>query len=164
MAYPFNYPYAGYPATYQPPVQPQQIQNTPQQLQQQIVFCVPSLDVAKSAFVEAGKSVTFLDNNAPYCYVKTAGASPIDPANMRYFELVERSEDYVLSRGAKSENKSEESVDLSEYVKIKDFNAFREQFETIVQSVDKIRFDVDALGDKSTKKMVQKARKDADEE
>lgn len=135
--------------------------------QTQTVIRVPSYDVVKTFPVDAGKPLTFFDDNIPFVYAKTSGASPVDPPKTRIFELVERTEEYLSQYGTKNgdfPNVSENSIDTSDFVKKSEFDDFRRSFDTIIQSVDKLRFDVDALGEKSTKKMVQKARKDADDE
>ena len=141
--------------------------SSPIQPQTQVVIRVPSYDVVKTYPVDAGKPLTFFDDNIPFVYAKTSGASPVDPPKTRIFELVERTEEYLSQYGAKNgdfSNVSEKNIDTSDFVKKPEFDEFRRSFEAIIQSVDKLRLDVDALGDKSTKKMIQKARKDADEE
>lgn len=50
---------------------------------------VPSEDVARNYSVAPGASVTFIDDNAPYCYTKTAGMSQLDIPVFRKFRLVE---------------------------------------------------------------------------
>ena len=169
MAYSYTNPYqqmnfSAYPQ-YQPPVQPQNVTSAP--LQTQMVVRVPSFETVKSFSVEFGKPpVTFFDDNAPYCYVKTAGTSPVDPPKTRIFELIERTEEYITQSAKNSDfpNVSEKTIDNTAYVKTAEFDAFRQEFEEIIKSVDKLRFDVDAMSEKSSKRMVQKARKDADEE
>ena len=169
MPYPYYPAFNNYTA-YQPPVNNFQSGNSSpmaQQLQTQVVVRVPSYDTVRSFSVEFGKPpVTFFDDNAPYCYVKTAGTSPVDPPKTRIFELIERTEEYITQSAKNNDfsNVSEKGIDISECVQKSEFDDFRREFSEIVKSVDKLRFDVDALGEKSTKKMVQKARKDADEE
>lgn len=50
---------------------------------------VPSEEVARNYSVAPGASVTFVDDNAPYCYTKTAGMSQLDIPTFRKFRLVE---------------------------------------------------------------------------
>lgn len=141
-------------------------QSMAQPLQTQTVIRVPSYESVKGFYVEAGKPVTFFDDNIPFCYVKTAGASPVDPPKTRIFELVERTEEDLM-RGAKNDLTAapvENSIDLSPYAKTTDLDAVSAKIDGILRDMDKMRLDIDAVQDKSTKKMVQKARKDADEE
>ena len=176
MAFFPNYNSYGYP--YQQAVpQMQAYQNSGntnpvQAPQTQVIVRVPSYDVAKTFPAEPGKPITFFDDNIPFCYVKTGGMSPAEPPKTRIFELVERSEEYLMrgkepvqpANNGNISNVSENNMDLSLYAKSADVDALREEMNGITVLVNKMRFDIDALGDKSTKKMVQKARKDADEE
>lgn len=165
---PYSYQQQGYPQNIQPQqqqipgYQPQQ----PQQLQTQTVIRVPSYDAVKAFSLDSGKPETFLDENSPFCYVKTPGTSPVDPPRIRIFEMIERDEAY-LSKGAKNSDISEEhqrSIDLSGYATVDDIRKIRAVISDIQADVDKLHFDIDAVTEKSSKKMVQRARKDADEE
>lgn len=62
-----------------------------QQLAQQnnMIIHVPSEDVARNYSVAPGGSVTFIDDNSPYCYTKTAGVNQFDVPTFRKFRLVE---------------------------------------------------------------------------
>ena len=131
-----------------------------------VVVRVPSYDVAKTFPAEPGKPITFFDDNIPFCYVKTGGMSPAEPPKTRIFELVERSEEY-LTRGAQNGDISapkQSNIDLSKYATSDDIETLRGECEALKQAIERLRFDVDALSEKSTKKIVQKARKDADDE
>lgn len=170
MAY-FNNPYLNIPQ-YQQPIMPQsnvyQPGNNAAQasLQTQIVVRVPSFDAVKSFYVEPGKPVTFFDDNAPYCYVKSGGTSPVDPPKIRIFELIERSETDAPQNAKNGDfsNVLQKDIDLSLYAKTAEIEPFIHEIEHISEEVKKLRFDIDAVSEKSSKKMVQKARKDADEE
>ena len=170
MAYSYTNPYQQmnfntYPQ-YQPVQQPNVQNVAPTPLQTQVVVRVPSYEAVKTFYVEAGKPVTFFDDNSPFCYVKTAGTSPVDPPKIRIFELIERSETDTQNSAKNSDfsNVSEKSIDIAECVQKREFDELRQEFEQIIKSVDKLRFDVDAMSEKSSKRMVQKARKDADDE
>lgn len=171
MAYPYYNGFTGYgyqPQIPQVPQVPQVPQGAFQQTapQTQTVYLVPSYDTVKNFYVEPGKPETFFDSGKPYCYVKSPGASPVDPPKTRIFELVERSEEY-LTRGAQSGDISaskQSNIDLSKYATSDDIEALRGECEALKQAIERLRFDVDALSEKSTKKLVQKARKDADDE
>lgn len=170
---PFGYQQQGYPQNIQPtqaqqmPVYQQpQAQQMPQQLQTQVVIRVPSYDAVKTVSLDDGKPLTFMDENSPFCYVKTPGTSPVDPPKVRIFEMIERDEAYLL-KGAKNSDISNElqsSIDLSGYATIDDIRKIRAVIDDIQADVDKLHFDIDAVTEKSSKKMVQRARKDADEE
>lgn len=73
----------------------QQLMQMQQQLQQSNngFIHVPSEDVARNYSVAPGGSVTFINDNAPYCYTKTAGFSQFDAPIFRKFRLVEETGD-----------------------------------------------------------------------
>ncbi len=50
---------------------------------------VPSEEAARAYAVAPGGSVTFINDNAPYCYTKTAGFNQFDAPIFRKFRLVE---------------------------------------------------------------------------
>lgn len=127
---------------------------------------VQSEDEAKRYTVLPGVSVTFIDDNAPYCYVKSVPLSQLEPPTFKRYRLVEE-EEATPSQSAKNgdtSNVSENNIDLSIYAKNADIDVIRGQINDITALVEKMRFDIDAVSEKSSKKMVQKARKDADEE
>lgn len=79
------YPYQnGSPSTYQ-----QQLMQMQQQQQNNNFIHVPSEEVARNYSVAPGGSATFINDNAPYCYTKTAGFSQFDAPVFRKFRLVE---------------------------------------------------------------------------
>ena len=51
------------------------------------VLLVPNEDVARNYFVPPGTSTTFMDENSPYCYVKTAGSSPLENVKFEKIRL-----------------------------------------------------------------------------
>ena len=78
------YPYQnGSPNTYQ-----QQLMQLQQQQNNNFIH-VPSEEVARNYSVAPGGSATFINDNAPYCYTKTAGFSQFDAPVFRKFRLVE---------------------------------------------------------------------------
>ena len=85
----------GYYPTYQnnTPYQQQLIQMQQQQQQNNSFIHVPSEEVARSYSVTPGGSVTFINDNAPYCYTKTAGFSQFDAPIFRKFRLVEETDE-----------------------------------------------------------------------
>lgn len=98
MAYPNSYFPVGYqPAQiYYPQPQMQQQAPQPQQSQapvQQSGFVrVQSENDARMYPVAPGNSVTFIDDNAPYCYVKTMDFSQLDRPKFEKYRLVKEEE------------------------------------------------------------------------
>lgn len=92
-----------YPGTYQMnyygnPYQTQMVQQPPQTqpvqriaqptIQQSGFVLVPSEQEARNYPVAPGNSVTFKDENAPYCYVKTMGFNQFDRPTFERYRLV----------------------------------------------------------------------------
>lgn len=178
---PYN-PY--FPATYNPYAYqqgyPQNIQPTQQQIagyqQPQAQQTAPaqggfirvqSEDEARRYPVAPGGSVTFIDDNSPHCYVKTVDLSPMSAPVFKRFRLVEEEEPQAQPQSAKNSdisNEPQNSIDLSPYAKNDDIAKIRAVIDAMQADIDKLRFDIDAVTEKSSKKMVQRARKDAEEE
>ena len=157
MAYPYFNAYSGYNAFQQMPMNypnTQQVSGPVQQAASNGFVRVQNEEEARRYPVAPGGSVTFIDDNSPHCYVKTVDLSPMSAPVFKRFRLVEEETPTTAQNGDIS-NVPEKGIDLSAYAKIDDIRALR-------ADIDRLRFDVDALGEKSTKKMVQAARKDAE--
>lgn len=191
MAFPYQqgYPQA-YPQAYQQAYpgannfqsgnnQPIQ-QNIPQQPTPQIQNggFVPVKNFAEvdAWQIAPGNSMTFYlegnGTNLPVIFVKKKGFSQFDPTTLDVYDLVKRENAPQNAQSGDSSNVPQKDIDLSAYVKIADFDTFAAKYkdipamvEQLAQAVNRLQFDVDAMGEKkSTKKMVQNARKDADDE
>lgn len=85
----------------------QQYQQTPPQMQQQIqtngLISVRSESEAAGYPVQAGNSVTFKDETAPYIYVKTMGFSQLDRPTFDKYRLVKEDAAQVQADDAKAE-------------------------------------------------------------
>lgn len=80
------------------PMQYQQMQQQNVQQQQMITknnefVRVRSKEEAKNYPVAPGNSVTFINESAPYCYVKTMGASQLDRPIFEVYRLVKEDDD-----------------------------------------------------------------------
>lgn len=138
MAYPYYQPYNNY-LTYQQPVNAFQNGNSSQsQLQTQMVVRVPNYDAVKNCYVEPGKPVTFFDDNAPYCYVKSGGTSPVDPPKIRVFELVERTGTETSKNGNLNDAK-QEGIDISLYAKKSEIEPFLCEIKRISEELEKLK-------------------------
>lgn len=111
-----------FPATYQPNfyaqnpyIQHQQMQQAPQaqQIPQQPVQQMPiqqsgfvrvqSENEARMYPVAPGNSVTFIDENAPYCYTKTMDMSQLDRPKFEKYRLVKEEDTPIPAKtGAES--------------------------------------------------------------
>lgn len=102
-----------YPVTYQPnfyaggnPYYAQSYQQTQaqngQQIQQTGFVSVQSEAEARSYPVALGNSITFKDENAPYCYVKTMGFSQLDRPTFEKYRLVKEDSALAEQNGAET--------------------------------------------------------------
>lgn len=115
MAYnPYIQPAYGYPNIgYQMP----QIQ-TPQQSN---FIHVQSEAQARGWAVAPGCSVTFMDDNEPYCYTKTMSTSQFEPPIFKRFRLVEESN----VQNAQNNQQSETAAEPPNYLTKEEFEPFK---------------------------------------
>ena len=107
MAYPNNY----FPVGYQPY---QQVPQQTQQQQAQFGFIrVPNEDVARSYPLAPNMSGTFIDENLPYIYTKTMGASQFEPPRFEKYRLVK--EEAVVNTQTKKEENPPEYITREEF-------------------------------------------------
>lgn len=143
MAYPY-YPYQpnyfGNP--YQQPIPqttPQPIQQAPMQQMQQIrqsgFVRVQSEQEAFAYPVAPGNSVTFINEAAPYCYVKTMGFSQLDRPTFERYRLVKEDAEQS-SQEAQIQAKQEQAKDLPEYALKSDLKALQSEFEAFRASME----------------------------
>jgi len=142
MAYPNYY----YPASYQQYMpnqmqlqqQFQQMQPTQatQQPQTTGFIRVPHEDVARNWNVPPGMSFTFIDENAPYCYIKTAGMSQLDRPKFEKYRMVK--EEDTPSQPVEAPTLKQKSVEGSnpekpQYALKTDLNALQGHFNALEQ-------------------------------
>ena len=88
---------AGYPVSYQPMVYPpvnQQGYSMPSQAAQNGGFVrVQNENEARMYPVAPGNSVTFINENAPYCYTKSVDISQLDRPKFEKYRLVKEETD-----------------------------------------------------------------------
>ena len=141
MAYNNGFP-VGYPYYQQPVMQP--VQMIPPQIQPQPQMSAQSqYPVMQGGFVRVrdenearmypvapGNSVTFVNENGPYCYTKTVNMGQLDRPIFEKYRLVKEDD---ISVQDKSENKPDDhtSIDLSAYVLLSDFEAIKAEIEVI---------------------------------
>lgn len=138
----------GFPMNYQqmyyPQYQQQQAQQTQQpQVQQQVIqpqvqqggfVPVTSENDARMYPVAPGNSVTFIDENSPYCYVKTMGFSQLDRPKFEKYRLVKEEETPAAEEPEKPEYITKdclESINL-------DFESIRKDIEEMKEKIAKL--------------------------
>lgn len=154
-----------FPATYQPmyyqqqnpyyqqnqPVMQQNQQNQQmqqaqqsQQIQQSGFVPVPSEQVARSYPVAPGNSITFKDENAPYCYVKTMGFNQLDQPTFERYRLV-KEENPISAVNAPTSESSDGKGKVTDY-------ALKSDIEAIRGELDDINAKLKSLSEKKTAK------------
>ena len=135
--FPVNYPY------YQQPMM-QPVQMMPQQQLQNMQQVQPQqYSIAQTGFVRVrdenearmypvapGNSVTFVNENAPFCYTKTVNMGQLDRPIFERYRLVKEDD---VSVHIDDQNKSAEHspIDLSRFALASDFEAIRSEIEAI---------------------------------
>lgn len=121
MAYPNYY----YPVGYQP----YQMQPAPQQPQTAGFIRVPSEDVARNWNVLPGTSATFINENAPYCYTKTVGASQLDGSRFEKYRLVKEDD----------EPQNQVETKQVEYVLKSEFDSLKKRFDELEKALGGVK-------------------------
>lgn len=93
---------------------------------------VPSEEVARNWNVQPGTSVTFIDENAPYCYTKTVDISQLDRPRFEKYRLVKEED----APAQTSETAPARKEDRSEYVPYSEFNKLYGEFTDLKHRVD----------------------------
>jgi hypothetical protein len=83
-----------------------------------------------------GTSATFIDENAPYCYTKTLGASQLDRPTFKRFRLVEEIDSVQDAPQGSQSRVSNQSIDLSKYALQADLDAFSERLDALQTQLD----------------------------
>ena len=129
-----------YPVTYQPnyyangnPYYTMLQSQQGNQLQQTSFVSVQSENEARSYPVALGNSVTFKDENAPYCYVKTMGFSQLDRPTFEKYRLVKEEG----SETAQNSSETGDSNDIknNEYALKTDLSAIWGEIDAIKEKI-----------------------------
>ena len=123
--------------------QMQQAQQS-QQIQQSGFVPVPSEQVARSYPVAPGNSITFKDENAPYCYVKTMGFNQLDQPTFERYRLV-KEDSLVATVNDLTNDSSNDKGKVTDY-------ALKSDIESIRGELDDINAKLKSLSEKKTVK------------
>jgi hypothetical protein len=100
--------------------------------------------------------VTFIDENAPYCYTKTVDMSQLDRPKFERYRLV-KEESPSQPVEATSQAAQQPAVDFTQFALAADLGAFKAELDAIKADVETFRGDLYGLAGKkksSTKKEV----------
>lgn len=98
-------------AQQQQPQQTAQVQQSPS-IQQSGFVLVQSEQEARSYPVAPGNSVTFKDENAPFCYVKTMGFSQLDRPTFERYRLVKEDTPETAQKSPVSNDSTNKTNDV----------------------------------------------------
>lgn len=137
---PFPNPYFIDPNAYQQMQQMamQQYRNMqiPQQTtQSNVIIHVSSEDVARKWDVAPNCSVMFINDNEPYFYTKSAGASILETPVFKKFRITEEPDVPINNNNAvENNNNINNQIDLSAYITKAEF----ESYKSIINDMQKI--------------------------
>lgn len=135
-------------------------QNQPVQqptIQQSGFVLVPSEQEARNYPVAPGNSITFKDENAPYCYVKTMGFNQLDRPTFERYRLVKEDSPVAAQNAPTSADSTEGSKDTA-YALKSDLGAIWSELDAI-----KEKLKVQAEKKPAKKKMIEVEAEDDDE-
>lgn len=141
--------------------QNQQMQNAQQNqqptIQQSGFVLVPSEQDARNYPVAPGNSVTFKDENAPYCYVKTMGFNQLDRPTFERYRLVKEDSPVTAQNAPTSADSTESGKDTA--------YALKSDLGAIWSEIDAIKEKLKAQTDKkpTKKKLIEVEAEDDDE-
>ena len=114
----------------QPQVQPQAVQNG--------FIRVQNENEARMYPVAPGNSVTFVDETAPYCYVKTVDVSQLDRPKFDKYRLVKEDTENTASNASKTDFE-EINKQLSEYAKKSEMEALKGEIKALKKKIEKLK-------------------------
>lgn len=117
----------------------QQMLQQPQMSNTGNFVSVPNETAARNYPIAPGNSVTFIDENSPYCYTKTMGLNQLDRPVFKRYRLVEEQD---TLQNAQSASQTGEQAQGKQVIpdEIKgDINALRALYEKLRADVDDIK-------------------------
>jgi hypothetical protein len=106
--------------------------------------------------IAPGTSATFIDENSPYCYTKTLGASQLDRPTFKKFKLVEETDTPQDAPQGSQTVLQNQGIDLSAYALKADLNVLNGVLEALQSKVD-------SLMQNQPKRTASKAKKEDEE-
>ncbi len=106
--------------------------------------------------IAPGTSATFIDENSPYCYTKTLGASQLDRPTFKKFKLVEETDTPQGAPQGSQTALQNQGIDLSAYALKADLNVLNGVLEALQGKVD-------SLMQNQPKRTAPKAKKEDEE-
>ena len=154
--YPIGYPYYQQPVM-QPPVpmvsqpqiqQPQQPSQSPYPVMQGGFVRVRDENEARMYPVAPGQSVTFINENAPYCYSKTVNMGQLDRPIFEKYRLVKEDDSSTKPVDTAPVPVESPAVDMSNFVMRRDFDEITSVIDAIKQDIETFRGDLYGIAGK----------------
>ena len=115
-------------------VQPQQQAQPVQRIQQSGFVLVQSEQEARSYPVAPGNSITFKDETAPFCYVKTMGFNQLDRPIFEKYRLVKEEEAQTASESPQTKDNEAHGKE-STYASKNDLDAIWGEIEVLKERI-----------------------------
>lgn len=103
-------------------------------IQQSGLVLIPSEQDARNYPVAPGNSITFKDENAPYCYVKTMGFNQLDRPTFERYRLVKEDSPVTAQKATTSADSAERSKDTA-YALKSDLGAIWSEIDAIKEKL-----------------------------
>lgn len=136
------------PMMQQPVQQMQQMQQPQYPVMQSGFVRVPNENEARMYPVAPGTSITFIDENSPYCYTKTMDRSQLDRPKFEKYRLVKEEDAPVASQNGQEQASAASNVDLSNYITKGDFDALKDEIEDRLSDIKAVQSDLKNLRDR----------------
>lgn len=140
----------------------QNMQNS-QQIQNNGFIRVQSEEEARKYPVAPGGSVTFIDENAPYCYTKSVDMSQLDRPIFKKFRLVEENQNSdSLNLEAKKEDNAK--VNFEQFAKTEDLEKIENDYKKLKIEIEKIKQEFECFSNQTVKNTTKTNKKKDSEE
>lgn len=97
---------------------------------------VPNEMTARNYPIAPGNSVTFIDENSPYCYTKTMGLNQLDRPIFKRYKLVEEQE--TVSAAPQSNGNTQSNEPTSDKIQ-GEIQALRAMYERLDKEVNELK-------------------------
>ena len=104
-------------------------------IQQSGLVLIPSEQDARNYPVAPGNSITFKDENAPYCYVKTMGFNQLDRPTFERYRLVKEDSPVTAHNSPTSADSAEGSSKDTSYALKSDMTAIWSEIDAIKEKL-----------------------------
>lgn len=120
----------------------QQMLQQPQMSSAGNFVSVPNEMAARNYPIAPGNSVTFIDENNPYCYTKTMGLNQLDRPVFKRYRLVEEEDTLQSAQNAPQTSEQAQGKQVIPETIKADINALRALYEDLKMDVEILKEDI----------------------